>query len=227
MKGIVASIHAKSNAKINDITKLHNFIYEPTTIRSYRAWNIGSGKIITLDKNMNVSSKIVSLVCVNIASKPALLINSSVQDRSDNVASTVTKDSSTNDENNSKTKLFYCNYEGCISRFLNYGNLLRHIANGNHIERFEKLSIEDFSMITYKSKLDSDQNQELLSLELEKINFNRNNYVHMPSSIQGWTFPFARKVKPLTPKVRQFLYKNSMMVNCMEYDGNQRQSLVR
>jgi hypothetical protein len=33
----LASIHAKSKAKINDITKLHNFVCEPAAIRSYRA----------------------------------------------------------------------------------------------------------------------------------------------------------------------------------------------
>jgi hypothetical protein len=117
----------------------------------------------------------------------------------------MSKDASTNDENNSRTKLFYCDYEGCISCFLSYVNLLRHIANDNHVKRVEKLSIEDFSMIAYKSKLDSDQNQELLSLELEKINTDGNNYVHLPLSIQRWALPLARKVQPLTPKVRQFL----------------------
>lgn len=151
---------------------------------------------------MNVSSKIVSLVCVNTAFEPTRLVNSFVDTRLDKIVLTVTKDTSTNDRCNSKTKLFYCDYEGCISRFLNYGNLLRHIATGSHVERLEKLSMDDFSMITYKSKLDSDQNQELLSLEPEKINFDRNNYIHLPISIQGWGLPSTRKVQPLTPKVR-------------------------
>jgi hypothetical protein len=161
--------------------------------------------MITLDKNANLLPNIVSVVCVNTAPEPTLLINSSSHDQLDNVVSTVAKDASTNNGSNSTKKLFYCDYEGCISRFLNYGNLLRHITNGNHLERVEKVSIEDFSMITYKSKLDSDQSQDLLSLELEKINFNPDNYAHIPLSILRWALPLARKIQSLTPKVRQFL----------------------
>ena len=147
------STRSKNKVKINDITKLHNFIYESTAIRSYRAWNIGTGKIITLDGNANVSTKINYIICINPSLEPNRLVNSSADDRTDDAVSSMAKDSDANDQKKSKSKLFYCDYEGCICRFLNYGNLLRHIANGNHIERFEKLSIKDFAMITYKLKL--------------------------------------------------------------------------
>ena len=199
------STRSKNKVKINDITKPHNFIYEPTAIRSYRTWNIGTGKIITLDGNANVSMKINSLICINPSLEPDRLLNSSADDRTDDAVSSMAKDSDANDQKKSKSKLFFCDYEGCICRFLNYGNLLRHIADGNHIERFEKLSIKDFVMITYKSKLDAADNQELLSLELEKINFNWDNYNHIPTLNQGWALPLTPKVQTLSPKVKQFL----------------------
>jgi len=66
----------KCNVKIADITKLHNFIYEAKDIRTYRAWNIGVGKLITLSGNENMSLKVKSLVCVNGSSKTNQLTNS-------------------------------------------------------------------------------------------------------------------------------------------------------
>ena len=60
-------------------------------------------------------------------------------------------------------------------------------------------------MITYKSKLDAADNQELLSLELEKTNFNWDNYNYIPTLNQGWALPLTRKVQTLSPKVKQFL----------------------
>ncbi|CAF4218003.1 unnamed protein product [Rotaria sp. Silwood2] len=198
---------SKTKVKINDITKLHNFIYESTAIRSYRAWNIGIGNMIMLDGNSGVSPNINSLVCVNPSLEANRLVNSSVGDRLNDTVSSVLKDADVNDQEKSKPKLFFCDYEGCICRFLNYGNLLHHIANGNHIERVEKLSIKDLAMVTYKSKLDAAENQQLLFLELQRINFNRDDYNHIPTLNQGWALPLNRKVQTLSPKVKQFLKK--------------------
>ncbi|CAF4160876.1 unnamed protein product [Rotaria sordida] len=198
---------SKTKVKINDITKLHNVIYESTAIRSYRAWNIGIGKMIMLDGNSRVSPNINSLVCINPSLESNRLINSSVGDRLNDTVSSVPKDADANDQEKSKPKLFFCDYEGCICRILNYGNLLHHIANGNHIERVEKLSMKDLAMITYKSKLDAAENQHLLLLELQRINFNRDDYNHIPTLNKGWALPLTRKVQTLSPKVKQFLKK--------------------
>ncbi|CAF1289540.1 unnamed protein product [Rotaria sordida] len=198
---------SKTKVKINDITKLHNFIYESTAIRSYRAWNIGIGKMIMLDGNSRISPNINSLVCINPSLEPNRLINSSVGDRLNDTESSVPKDVDANDQEKSKPKLFFCDYEGCICRFLNYGNLLHHIVNGNHIERVEKLSMKDLAMITYKSKLDAAENQQLLFLELQRINFNRDDYNHIPTLNQGCALPLTRKVQTISPKVKQFLKK--------------------
>ncbi|CAF2863321.1 unnamed protein product [Rotaria sp. Silwood2] len=181
----VTPTRSKTKVKINDTTKLHNFIYESIAIRSYRVWNIGIGKMIMLDGNSRVLPNINSLVCVTHSPEPDRLVNPSVGDRLNDTVSSVSKDADSNDQERSKPKLFFCDYEGCISRFLNYGNLLHHIANGNHIERVEKLSMKDVAMITYKSKLDTAENQQLLFLELQKINFNRDDYNHMPTLKQG------------------------------------------
>ena len=199
--------HSKTKFKINDITKLHNFIYKPTIIQSYRAWNIGSGKPIMLDKSVDISSVVKSPVCVSSSSEPDYLVNSCAKDLSYDVVSKSARCSDTDDQTRSKSKLFFCDYEWCICRFLNYGNLLRHIAAGNHIERVEKSLMKDLAIITYKAKLDAANYQDHLSLELEKVNFNPNNYAEIPSLNQGWALPIARKVQRLTPKVQQFLRK--------------------
>ncbi len=201
----LTSARSENKPKIIDITKLHNFIYESTAIRCYRAWNIGSGKITTIAKVAGASSSITPLVCVNSSPEPNRLINSSADSRSHDAVSSAPKGSDSNDQQESNSKLFFCDYEGCVRRFLKYGNLLRHIANGNHVQRVEKLPMKDLAMITYKSKLDAADHQELVSLELQRTDFNRNDYTHIPSLNQGWALPLTRKVRPLTPKVRQFL----------------------
>ncbi|CAF3329676.1 unnamed protein product [Rotaria sp. Silwood2] len=203
----LTSTRSKNKLKINDITKLHNFIYESTAIHSYRAWNIGIGKMITLDGSANVSSKITSLICVNPSLELNRLVNSSADDRPDDAVLSVVQDSGANDHDKSKSRLFFCDYEGCICCFLNDGNLLRHIANGKHTERVEKLSMKDLAMISYKSKLDVADNQEPLSLELERITFNSDDYNHIPPLSQGWALPLSRQAQTLSPKVKQFLKK--------------------
>jgi hypothetical protein len=185
-----------------------NFVYESTNIRSYRAWNVGSGKTITLDAEQNIFLKVHSLVCKNSSLEPSRLINSSADNQSNDAVSSAAKDFDTNNPNKSKSKLFFCDYEGCIRRFLRYGNLLRHVATGNHIQRPEKLSMKDFAMITYKNNLVARNIQEPLCLELEKVHFNRDNYNHISPLNIGWGLPLNRKLQKLTPKVKQFLKKN-------------------
>ncbi|CAF1206742.1 unnamed protein product [Adineta ricciae] len=202
----LAPAHSKDKRKINDITKLHNFIFEPSTsIRVYRAWNVGVGKVLAPDQNRNGSSIINMLVCVNTHTNQTQLVNSSANKPQKDLISSTNEDTHFNTGTQSKSKLFYCDQDGCIRRFFNYGNLLRHLASGNHFRKLEKLPMKDFAMITYKSKLDEVDNQQLISLELEKINFHTNSNDHLPKLNQGWALPSPRKVQRLTPKVRQFL----------------------
>ncbi|CAF4578143.1 unnamed protein product [Rotaria sp. Silwood2] len=67
--------------------------------------------------------------------------------------------------------------------------------------------MKDLAMISYKSKLDVADNQEPLSLELERITFNSDDYNHIPPLSQGWALPLSRQAQTLSPKVKQFLKK--------------------
>lgn len=197
----------KCNVKIQDITKLHNFIYEENCIRIYRAWNIGTGKLLTFDGDDNRCLKVQSLVCVNGLSQTSQLTNSGINARPDLLRLASSDASISNDPLIFTHKLFYCNSEGCIARFLQYGNLLRHIAAGNHREKLERVHLKDLSMITYKSKLDAAECQETLRLVLERTNFSQQDFSHIPILDKGWALPASRKVQKMTPRVRQFLKK--------------------
>ena len=116
----LTSTRSKTKVKINDITKLHTFIYESTAIRSCRAWNIGTGKIITVDGNANVSTKINSLICINPSLEPNRFVNSSADIGTYDAVSSMVKDFDANDQKKSKSELFFCDYEECICRFLNW-----------------------------------------------------------------------------------------------------------
>lgn len=197
----------KFNVKIPDITKLHNFVYEEKNIRTYRVWNIGVGKVLTVSGYDNTCLTVQSLVCIKNSSTTNLLTNSTANTEPDLITSISSRICISKDPLISNSKLFYCNEEGCIARFLYYGRLLRHISTGNHTQKLERKSLKDFSIITYKSKLDDVDYQETLRLELEQTNFSQQDFSHIPVLDKGWALPAPRKVQRITPRVKLFLKK--------------------
>jgi hypothetical protein len=199
----------KDSFKLNEITKLNNFSFGPDRILAHRAWDVGCGKSIQLDAATGRSLTITSLVrlkstafqLVSPPSSTTVVAKETVVDTEETVLDTKETDVG----QSIKPRLFECNEEGCVCLFHRHGNLLRHIATGNHVRRLEKLSLTDTAMKLYKSKLEDNDNQRTLSLELEKITFNPSQFRHLASLQKGWALPAPRTVTNLSPRQKQFL----------------------
>jgi len=192
----------KDSFKLNEITKLNNFLFGPDHILAHRAWGVGCGKSIQFDAATGRSLTITSLV--RLKSTAFQLISppsSTTAVAKERVVDTKETDAG----QNIKHRLFECNEEGCVCLFHRHGNLLRHIATGNHVRRLEKLSLTDTAMTLYKSKLEDNDNQRTLSLEFEKITFNPSQFRHLASLQKGWALPAPRTVINLSPRQKQFL----------------------
>ena len=66
--------------------------------------------------------------------------------------------------------LFECSKQGCIKKFLNYNNLVHHLATGNHVRKPERHLLIDTAMQLYQSKLEHIGNEEMISLMLDTSN---------------------------------------------------------
>lgn len=192
----------KDNFKLNEITKLNNFSFGSGCIVAHRAWDVGYGKSIRLDATTGRSLTITSLV--RLKSATCQLVSSASSTTVDTQQIAVDNED-TDVRQSIKPRLFECNEEGCVSLFHRRGNLLRHIATGNHLRRVEKLSLTDTAVTLYKSKLEDNENQRTLSLEFEKITFNPGQFQHLAPLQKGWAIPAPRTVTNISARQKQFL----------------------
>jgi hypothetical protein len=177
-------------------------VFELDTIRAYRSWALGFGKVIRFE----ATQKIASLIPVNrkIATTPVSSLTTTDK-KTTLAASAFNDEGSKMNQVENKSKLFECEYDACIRKYQKFGNLLRHIAIGDHLHRAERLTLNDFAITTFKSKLDAVESRQLLSFDLEKESFDPTEYNHLPKLALGWALPPPRSTQRLTPRQRQFL----------------------
>ena len=204
----LTSSSKKNELKLHDVTKLHNFQFSADSIIVYRAWDVGSGKKLQLNKIMTVPPKITLLVLIQRSPLSVPCTSRIIDTRSTGNSADFDEVNDTQDEHSEhifKSRLFYCDDEGCVRRYHRWGNLLRHIAIGNHLRRVENSYLTDLAMTLYHTKLANVGNQQLLSLELEKNTFDPKQFAHLSPLIEGWALPTTRSASRLTPKQKQFL----------------------
>ena len=101
-------------------------------------------------------------------------------------------------------RLFECTEEGCIRSFAKFGNLLIHLTVGNHCRLVEKFSLLDTAKKTYQSKLGVAEKRRLLSLSLEQVSFDPNDY-DLPELHKGWELPIACIHGKFTVKQKEYM----------------------
>ena len=112
---------------------------------------------------------------------------------------------------------------GLFRSYHRRGNLLRHIAIGNHLRRAENLWLTDLAMTLYHTKLENVENQQLLSPELEKNTFEPQQFTHLSSLIEGWGLPSARS-RHVSPRNRNsFSWTSLNDGSFVEFVGNRKQ----
>ncbi|CAF1341416.1 unnamed protein product [Didymodactylos carnosus] len=120
--------------------------------------------------------------------------------------STEQKDEDTvKDADDPHTALYDCIEEGCVQKFLKYGNFVRHLLAEKHHRVIEKYSLADTAIKTYQSKLEKVDDCQMVSILLEMSTFDKSQYQHIPKLDQGWALPKPRIATKFTDKQKQYL----------------------
>lgn len=102
-------------------------------------------------------------------------------------------------------KLFECPDESCVSSFVKYGNLLRHLSVGNHRQISEKMTLLDTAKKVYQERLAASTIKKVVSLSSESILFDASNFEQLPKPNTGWALPVIHPPIRFTMKQKQFL----------------------
>lgn len=103
------------------------------------------------------------------------------------------------------TSVFFdCPEEGCIRKFVKYGNLLAHLTHGSHKRIAERCSLMDIAKKTYHAKLNSAEEKRILSLSLE-ADCELVEYLDSPNTEEGWALPVINPPTRFSVKQKQYL----------------------
>ena len=140
--------------KVEGVSLLNNVKYEDDGIRVWRAYNIGSGKLIKL--KYPSSSELPNLT----ASETDVSAFTSIKPRRTNVPEQVggdQKDRNTATENNltvSQEAVFACPEEGCTQTFLRHSSMQRHLDCDKHDRARERETLIDRAATAYAERLE-------------------------------------------------------------------------
>ncbi|CAF3133213.1 unnamed protein product [Rotaria sp. Silwood2] len=195
-------VHQSAKFQFNNIKQFRNFCFERHGIRVYRAWDVGEGSLLPYIKLINGKVTIGSLDLIK--SSPEIIFGSSANN---NLSSSI--DESLNGECTESidqiANIFECPEEACISSFVKYGNLLRHLAVGNHRHIPEKVTLMDTAKKMFHSRLANADNKRIISLSPNDFVFDSNNCDQVPELTVGWALPVTRPPVRFTNKQRKFL----------------------
>ncbi|PFX11910.1 hypothetical protein AWC38_SpisGene24213 [Stylophora pistillata] len=125
---------------IPGISKLNNFKFNPESITAWRAYEIGSGKDIRLEKQSSGGFK-------SLSKKHPTQTESETTEKPE---VSKTHEVIAGDE----TAAFACPQDGCVRVFQRYSALEKHLISEKCSKSLEKRSLLDLAKIAYKSALE-------------------------------------------------------------------------
>jgi hypothetical protein len=188
-------------SQLAKISLVNNFAFEPHGVRVHRSWKVGNGKLI-LFSELQPPGSINTIVCSDPPNGKHVLFATT---QSKKKQRDLSKQSTDTHKNTYVSRLFDCNEEGCVKKFLNPGNLVNHLATGKHQRLPERTSLRDTGMQIYASKLERIGQRELVSIVLQNATGTRTLNSIKPNLTDGWALPKVRKVTRLTSKQIEYL----------------------
>ena len=140
-----------------------------------------------------------------IQPSPTITFGSSTSYTSTTTASTNVNVEGGSESSNDTTTLFECPVESCICSYVKYGNLLRHLAVGDHRKKREKRTSLDVAKILYHQKLASVENQRIISLSLDHITIDSTDFDQLPKLKTGWGLPKQHASVRFSIRQKEFL----------------------
>lgn len=178
--------------KIPGISVLNNFKFEKTGIRVWKAFNVGSGRLLKY-KDLNVQPqgdtglKVIQPFCFSMKER-----------------GTVGESSRKNTK-----KIFSCIETGCILNFSSQSELDEHLETGEHKRLLETESMYDKIRMKWASKVTGmavqDDPRPSTSTNTTDSGELREKRSESSKRAQGWALKSIKKSSRMTDKVKKFL----------------------
>ena len=192
-----------SNIKWDGISLLNNFEYDKTGVRVWRAFNVGSGKVLPWEKFDEVMKQPEKLEILDPPSPFKIvrrrhLKKSSVKE--DFSAENENQDQISTGQNKPDDMLFPCPEDGCVKAFSRFANLQTHLDTGKHQMMLEQETLYDRAKREYSSKL-TEGCSRIPSVQVTV----RAKNDGLPSLPMGWALKTIKKKVRFTKKQTEFL----------------------
>ena len=200
------------NVKWDGISLLNNFKYEVSGIRAWRAFNVGSGKLIpwsqfegclltpdVLEVLESPSQRLID----NPSFKTVRQRHEKKTSAQDPNAASVTKsqDQDGDDRQNEQSSpLFQCPEEGCVKSYSRFASLQAHLDTGKHKREPEQETLYDKVKRSYASKV-NDESSRIPTVQLQ---FEGQSQCLTPLPM-GWALKTISKKARFTEKQTDFL----------------------
>ena len=168
------------SVKLDGVSSISNVQYSQSSLRIWKAYNIGPGKTIDLRK---------MVMTKNMANTRFLAVSDEVSDKfcarpqtkaGKKAASATTSDTGAELADHTESQLFCCPEEGCIKSYQRLSSLQHHLYCGKHVRMLERQTLLDNAVLEYASQL---QGQQTFAPKLKESGLQQ---LDQPSLQMGW-----------------------------------------
>ena len=142
--------------KIDGISFLNNMEYGNDGIRVWKAYGIGPGKLIPVNKLQSPPSSEIPTVVITSAhpNSFASVKARPTEKRGEKSEKQPNEDCESAAEEDATDTIFTCPDEGCVKTFLRHSSLQRHLDCGKHLRVLERETLLDRAAIAYSESLE-------------------------------------------------------------------------
>ena len=145
------------SVKVEGVSLLNNVRYEDDGIRVWKAYGIGSGKLITLQYPSTSELPTLTATHTHTSMFASVKPRRTTQHLPREGASDNQVDQDTHTKGNftsTQEAVFTCPEEGCTSTFLRHSSLQRHLDCGKHQRTLEHETLLDRAAVAYAERLE-------------------------------------------------------------------------
>ena len=132
---------------------LSNIQYSAEGLRVWRAYGIGSGKLLSQQKHQVSPRKTPTPAVVKCRQSTFSAVKPRVLSKSKSKTGEEQEEEG-NERENLGDGLFACPEEGCLCRFLSHSAMIRHLDCGKHKRELEKEALYDKAAMEYGRQLE-------------------------------------------------------------------------
>ena len=190
------------SCKIDGVSLLSNIEFSEEGIRVWRAYGVGTGKLISQIPEDPLSNRLPSLV---VRQAHPGSFSSGVKRRAhgahpSGIRSTDDKTETEEEHSASREALFTCPEEGCTQTFLRHSSMMQHLDCGTHKRALENETLFDKATQQYAEQLDGQ------ALVVPVVSTVSTRAGHTDSQPMGWALkPRAIRRTRLTANQNSYL----------------------